>query len=234
MTKKNYVMLMIVMLLFGIKLQGQETEFNDNDKLKRYEIGGHFIYMRRADANTVDEITIRAGFPPGGEYPPKINELGLGVRFTYNFTKYAAVEVEGNLFPEDKKANLVVGVPIAVLEPGGRKMQALVGPKIGYRGNKFGVFGKARVGLIRFDRYKVVKEVGPPGNMYIWAETWENPGFFNTDIGGVFEYYPTKKTVFRVDVSDSIIHYHKFPPKDINPSMTRHNLQTSFGFGFRF
>lgn len=104
--------------------------------------------------------------------------MGLGVRFTYNFTKYAAVEVEGNLFPEDKKANLIVGIPVAVLEPGGRKLQALAGPKIGYRGEKFGFFGKARVGLIRLDRYKVVTDVGPPENMYIFAETWNKTGFF--------------------------------------------------------
>lgn len=206
----------------------------ENSKLKRFEIGGHFTYLRRADANSPDEITIRAGFPAGGSYPPKINEFGFGARFTYNFTKSIGFEVEGNLFPENKKVTPIVGVPIAIVEPGGRKMQALAGPKIGYRGKKIGIFGKARFGIIRYDRYMAADEIGPPGNMYIWGRIWEKPGFFNADVGGVFEYYPSKKTVFRVDVGDSIIYHHKLPPKDINPSITRHNLQISTGFGFRF
>ncbi len=58
--------------------------------------------------------------------------------------------------------------------------------------------------------------------------------FFNIDVGGVFEYYPTRNTVFRVDVGDTIICYNAQPPRDINPTFTRHNLQTSIGFGFRF
>lgn len=58
--------------------------------------------------------------------------------------------------------------------------------------------------------------------------------FFNIDVGGVFEYYPTRNTVFREDVGDTIIRYNSQPPKDINRTFTRHNLQTSVGFGFRF
>jgi len=58
--------------------------------------------------------------------------------------------------------------------------------------------------------------------------------FFNIDVGGVFEYYPSRRTVFRMDVGDTIIRYAAQEPKVINPTFTRHNLQASVGFGFRF
>jgi hypothetical protein len=59
-------------------------------------------------------------------------------------------------------------------------------------------------------------------------------GFLTVDVGGIFEYCPTKRTIFRVDVGDTIIRYRSLEPEVINPSFTRHNLQMSLGFGFRF
>lgn len=212
----------------------QTEESSGEIELKKFEIGGHFTLLRRADANTALETFVRFGFADPAFGPPIVNEAGLGVRFTYNFTENFALEAEGNLFPEDKRTIPVIGVPVRVMEPGGRKLQAVAGPKIGIRKKKFGVFGKIRPGLIRLDRYDAVILVGTPDNFFVLGERREKVGFFNLDIGGVFEYYPTKRTVFRVDVGDTIIHYRKLPPKEINPSMTRHNLQINVGFGFRF
>lgn len=128
----------------------------------------------------------------------------------------------------------MIGVPIRVIEPGGRKFRAVLGPKIGIRKKQFGVFAKVRPGLFSMDRYDVVEAVGPPNNFFVLSTTKHGVNFFNVDVGGVFEYYPSRKTVFRVDVGDTIIHYGAQEPKDINPTITHHNLQTSIGFGFRF
>ncbi len=84
------------------------------------------------------------------------------------------------------------------------------------------------------DRYEVVEQVGTPDNFFVLSRTERGVNFFTVDVGGVFEYYPSRRTVFRVDVGDTIIRYSAQEPKDINPNITRHNLQTSVGFGFRF
>lgn len=231
--KKILMLLNIVFAIVCLNRAAASQSTDDSD-FKKYEIGGHFTFLRRVDTHAATE-TIQRRFPRSSNTgSPAISELGLGARFTYNFTKYAAIEVEGNLFPEDKTANPVLGVPIRVVEPGGRKLQAVAGPKIGYRAERFGIFGKFRPGLIRLDRYDAVIQVGPPENFFVLSETRNRVGFLNFDVGGVFEYYPTKRTVFRVDVGDTIIHYRKLPPKEINPSITRHNLQINVGFGFRF
>jgi hypothetical protein len=223
----------LIVGLFAEPVRSQNS-IADEDELKRFEVGGHFTLLRRSDADTGFETFRRFGFVNPSVEPEIVNEAGFGARFTYNFSRNIAIEAEANLFPEDKRTIPVIGVPIRVLEPGGRKLQAIAGPKIGYRSKKFGVFGKFRAGLIRLDRYKAVIGVGTPDNFYVLSERREKVGFLNFDVGGVFEYYPTKRTVFRIDVGDSIIHYRKLPPKEINPSLTRHNLQTSIGFGFRF
>jgi hypothetical protein len=168
------------------------------------------------------------------ENSAKVTELGFGGRFTFNFTKNIAIEAEANFFPVDKKRNAVIGAPIQISEPGGRKFQALFGPKIGIRKKSFGVFGKVRPGFIRLDRYEVIQQIGSNAQFFTRSSPKNGVYFFNIDVGGVFEYYPTRKTIFRVDVGDTIIRYNSQEPKNINPSFTRHNLQTSIGFGFRF
>jgi hypothetical protein len=206
---------------------------DDDTELRRFEIGGHFTYLRRVDANPATVVFQRLNPSSTDSGPGSISELGLGARVTYNITKYAAIEIEGNLFPEDKRSNRLVGVPQTVTEPGGRKLQAVAGPKIGYRGTKFGIFGKLRPGIVRLDRYDAVVQIGPPGNFFVLSEVRNKVGFVNIDVGGVFEYYRTRRTFFRVDIGDSIIYYRKLPPKELNPSLTRHNLQINIGFGFR-
>lgn len=231
---KKILGLIIIAFLIGCFSQTGASQSEGNSDLKKYEIGGHFTFLGRVDANAA-VVTIQRNLSNSGSSgSPSISEFGFGARFTYNFTRYAAIEVEGNLFPQDRRSNLVLGRPIRVIEPGGRKLQAVAGPKIGYRGEKFGIFGKFRTGLIRLDRYDAVTQIGPPDNFFVLSETRKKVGFLNFDLGGVVEYYPTKSTVFRVDVGDTIIHYRRLPPKEINPSITRHNLQVNLGFGFRF
>ncbi len=232
---KKIMSLITLFLLPGIFLSTASGQSDEASEFKKQEIGIHFTYLRRTDADT-SGVVFANNFPDSAGFrPSSVSEIGLGLRYTFNFTKSFAMEAEGNLFPEDKKANPILGVPIRVIEPGGRKMQLLVGPKAGFRGKKFGIFGKARLGLIRLDRYNAVVLVGPPGDgFFVLSEQRNGVGFLNADIGGVFEYYPSKRTVIRVDVGDSIIHYRKLPPKELNPSITHHNLQTSIGFGFRF
>lgn len=222
--------ILLICLLNCISV-GQSSDSSD---LEKYEIGGQFTLLRRKDASTVAETFRRFGFPSTADNPPSLTELGLGARFTYNISKTMSVEAEFNFFPSNKRSEFIIGVPVEIVEPGGRKFQTLFGPKIGYRGERFGVYGKIRPGFVRFGRYQVVTEIGPPSNPFVFATSRKKVVFFNVDVGGVFEYYPTRKTLFRVDVGDTIIRYRSLEPVEINPSFTRHNPQISAGFGFRF
>jgi hypothetical protein len=62
------------------------------------------------------------------------------------------------------------------------------------------------------------------------------------DVGGVLEFYPTKRILTRFDVGDTMIRYPSrdnpssfttSPPPRL-PSELRHNLQVTAGIGFRF
>ncbi len=233
--KKIFLLLGIGFVMCSLNDLGHAQPAIESD-LKRFEFGGQFTYLRR----TVPDATALAFQNNYPDLPrtrePHVSEFGLGARFTYNFTENIAVEAEYNFFPEDKRVSVTNGFPpIRYYELGGKKHQTVFGPKIGYRGKKIGVFGKLRPGFIRLDRYLVIQTlVTTPNSFSISARNMPDLSFFNIDVGGVFEYYPSRRTVFRVDVGDTIIRYGNKAPKEINPSFTRHNLQTNIGFGFRF
>jgi len=231
----TFVFVFLTLILLNLTIWSQTSGSSNNSEVQKYEIGGQFTILRRKDADTVREA-FRQFFdtPNTPEIAEIITEPGFGGRFTYNFTKSIAIEAEANFFPVDKKSMPVIGMPIRVAEPGGRKFQAVFGPKVGIRKKNFGIFGKVRPGFIRLDRYSVITRVGPTNQFFVLSSSGKSVNFFNVDVGGVFEYYPTRRTVFRVDVGDTIIRYNSQQPKEINPSFTRHNLQTSIGFGFRF
>jgi hypothetical protein len=131
--------------------------------------------------------------------------VGGGGRLTYNFTQNIAVEGEMNFFPQDY---VLGGVTVT------NSYQGLFGIKAGVRGERAGVFGKVRPGFTRFDR------LAP-------ATTSTQ---FTFDLGGVLELYPSRSTVVRFDLGDTIIDYGTLVPM----SSTTHNLQFGIGFGFRF
>lgn len=225
--------IMLVALLSPLTYSQSEPD-NETGDLKKFEIGGQFTFLRRSDANTAFDTFQQNGFINSDVEPANLSERGIGGRFGYNINKNIAAEAEINFFPIDKKADPQLGVPLRITEPGGRKLQVLFGPKIGFRARRYGIFGKIRPGIIRFDRYPVVTQVGPPSNFFVLTERRRGVTFFNLDLGGVFEYYPSKRTLVRFDIGDTIIRYNAQEPKDINPTFTRHNLQMNVGFGFRF
>jgi len=231
------------MIIFGVLLAigytfpiyCQQTVDSYSISNGRFEIGGQLVILRRADADTVLETLHRSDPASSSVKVAKLTELSLGGRFGVNFTKNIGVEIEANIFPEDKLRDQRIGTPVSVLEPGGRKFQMLFGPRIGLRFRRFGVFGKVRPGFIRLDRYEVIEEIfKTPTTLAILSGTRNGLTFLNVDVGGVFEYYPSRKTILRFDAGDTVIRYGAQEPKDINPSFTRHNLQLSVGFGFRF
>ncbi|HXM50432.1 MAG TPA: hypothetical protein VN956_21500, partial [Pyrinomonadaceae bacterium] len=131
----------------------------------------------------------------------------------------------------------------------GQIAQGLFGVKIGKRFKKWGVFGKARPGLMNFSRgaFDIVPTGGTGLNAFrINFRRQTNLVF---DLGGVVEFYPSKKIVLRADVGDTIIRY---PQRTVDyvtldptsggfrldsftsPSFNHRTVQVIAGIGFRF
>lgn len=138
-------------------------------------------------------------------------EPGLGGRFTYNATDNIALESEFNFFPRSHTN-----------EGGfGRKVEGLFGPKIGLRRQRFGVFGKARPGFVHYS--------GVPPVACIRAPCFIDRTNFAIDVGGVVETYPSRHSVVRFDIGDTIIR-----SSIVGGTRTTHNSQFNAGVGYRF
>lgn len=156
---------------------------------------------------------------------------GVGGRVTYNFAGNTAFEGEVNYFPEEGYSG------------GTRRIQALFGLKTGLRFDKAGIFGKIRPGLIHTNQLQVQNYpcsfggIGqaPPPPPCVYAR--EGRSSFALDLGAVAEFYPSRRTVVRFDIGDTIIRNRasSFGIGGFAPvSFTTHNFQFNAGVGFRF
>ena len=214
----------IFVFIFHLSFANWTTNAQPDVEENPFEVGGHvtFINLRRLEEiNTFPNETFRV------EHFGK-TITGIGARFGYNINKYLAVEAEGNFFPEDHLNN----------EELGQKTQLFVGVKAGVRQKQVGVFAKARPGLMTF--YELPKETscGFSGLPVICGVGGQKN--FALDLGGIVEFYPTSRTIIRLDLGDTIVRYRGFNSgfsgfsSDFIPATTKHNFQASIGFGFRF
>lgn len=146
---------------------------------------------------------------------------GVGTRFGFNITDAIGLEAEVTSFPRFEGR----------LFRGGRKTQALVGVKTGMRSEKFGIFAKLRPGIMRFSSNEVVP--CPEGSACELAIDLKGQTNFALDLGGILEFYPSRRWMTRIDIGDTIIRFgdRSFP---VGQSFTSHNLQVSVGFAVRF
>ena len=165
-------------------------------------------------------------------------ELGAGGRFTYNLNKSFAVEAAGYFSPGtcDSCPGQVTG----------RIAEGLFGVKAGKRFSKVGIFAKARPGFMTVGKGYFDYLLNSDG-FVTFVPHRTTP--FALDLGGVFEFYPSKKVVLRADIGDTILRYprHSFigfnvdpvtfaltQAQRIQPAYTSHNTQFILGVGFRF
>lgn len=159
---------------------------------------------------------------------------GVGGRVTYNFAESSAFEGEVNYFPEEGYSG------------GTRRIQALFGLKTGLRFDKAGIFGKIRPGLIHTNQLQVQNypcsfggfgTVELPLPPCVYAR--EGRSSFALDLGAVVEFYPSRRTVVRFDIGDTIIRNRVSSFGGIGGALaavrfTTHNFQFNAGVGFRF
>lgn len=159
------------------------------------------------------------------------NETFLGLRFGYNLSNRLAIEAELVAMPKYRHGP-AVGDDFQFRGRG--KGQASVGVKTGWRGRVVGVFGKARIGIIRFARFpSIVDIVETPGTRIVVTVDNEGASWPLFEGGAVLETYPSSRLVVRADVGDTIVWYRP-APRELNPEYVRHNLHGAVSLGIRF
>lgn len=198
----------------------QSQALAQSEELPKFEVAAEFTTLERE------------------AFSPRRTEPGFGGRFTYNLNEVFSLEAAGYFFP--KKC--------FECSNEGNVAQGLAGVKVGKRFEKWGIFAKARPGAISFSRGVFDVIVPPPGSQFLDFR-FRRLTTFAMDVGGVVEFYPTKRIVTRFDLGDTIIHFNRrtvntvsFDPVTTNfspatftlPSRTSHNFQFMTSVGFRF
>jgi hypothetical protein len=153
----------------------------------------------------------------------------IGGRMGYNITPHIALEAEGNYIPKRNFSEIEQS----------RKAQFLGGLKIGMRREKFGLFAKARPGVMHLSVLPshTTCRLPTPTNPICAEESQTN---FALDLGGVLEYYPSPRIVVRIDAGSTLVRFKEAGPTQIltsvrvTPADITHNFQASIGLSFRF
>ncbi|HVQ39384.1 MAG TPA: outer membrane beta-barrel protein [Pyrinomonadaceae bacterium] len=196
-----------------------------SDEVPKFELGAQFTSITKPS------------------YSGGVTEPGFGGRFTFNLNRSVALEAVGNFFPH--KCNYC-GSGGAAGDNSGNIAQGLFGVKAGKRFQKWGIFAKARPGVVSFSEGDSDYFLNLPSGFGI---TQKRGNHFAGDLGGVLEFYPSQRIVTRFEAGDTMIHYGQrqihiltFNPITNAPTLipfttrseTRHNFQFSAGVGWRF
>jgi hypothetical protein len=221
MKNNSLIFLFAMVFLLATNIRGQSGP----DELPKFELGAHFTSLTKP------------GFG-GGDTEP-----GFGGRFTYNINEIFALEGVANFFPGVCRGCGRLG------DNSGNIAQGLGGVKIGKRFQKWGIFGKARAGVVSFSQGHGEWIINNPGSSFPFDFQFTRTNNFAADLGGIVEFYPTKRLVTRFEAGDTLIHYRARTTNFLSfdpvtgaaslipftlPSETRHNFQFSAGIGWRF
>ena len=197
--------------------------FSQTDEVPKFEVAAEFTTLERESF-----------------FNGKRTEPGVGARFTYNINRAFAIETAGYFFPKECFS----------CDSPGRVAEFLTGVKAGKRYEHWGIFAKARPGLVHFTSdfggfVTCLSLICPfPIEPFRAQRT-----HFAADLGGVVEFYPSKRIVTRFDAGDTIIHFNRqttdglvFNPITqrfdpflfVSPQRTTHNFQFFASVGFRF
>jgi outer membrane protein with beta-barrel domain len=196
-----------------------------SDEVPKVELGVQFTSITKPDNNN------------------GATEPGFGGRFTFNLNRSVALEAAGNFFPHSCR---FCGGGNVAGDNSGNITQGFFGVKAGKRFQKWGIFGKARPGVVSFSKGDSSFGLNGTGDFFLLQGRRTH---FAVDLGGVLEFYPSKRIVTRFEAGDTLIHYGQrqsnflsFDPTTGAPvlipfttrSETRHNFQFAAGVGWRF
>lgn len=107
--------------------------------------------------------------------PESLN--GFGITYSKHFVRFFGMDTAFNFFPKD----------------GAKTLQLTAGPKVGYRTEKFGIFGKFRPGTQIFYLRR-------PGA--VADDDTEASLKFAMDFGGIVEVYPSRRLGLRFEAGN--------------------------------
>lgn len=179
----------------------------------RVEIGGQLNVLRLSDSSDTN--------------------IGVGGRVTVNLTRWLGLEGEYQFIPNDQlELGETLEGNVVGIRYERRRSTALFGVKAGYRGERFGVFGKVRPGVTALSD-RGVECLGDVCALMLLAVP-EYRSEFAVDVGGVVEFYPSSRWVARFDVGTLMIKHRSSAPPCAAGGCTTSNLAMSFGLGVRF
>ena len=209
----------LIALIFLLPLRA----LAQTQELPKFEVAGEFTTLEREG------------------FGQRRTEPGIGGRFTYNLNEMFSLEAAGYFFPKR----------CFQCRNGGTITEGLAGVKVGKRFEKWGIFAKARPGAISFSQgtFDIRQTIPPPEGTFPLFFELKRLTTFAMDVGGVVEFYPSKRIVTRFDVGDTITHFRRrnaetvvFDPATgiptvlpiTIPARTSHNFQFMTSVGFRF
>jgi hypothetical protein len=187
------------------------TELHAQTSRSQFEVGGHLAMLRLSDS---DGRT----------------NAGFGGRVSYDVLPWLTLEGEMSLFPNDLLEQRSSNFSDYRLDYERRRIEGFFGPRAGVRWNRIGVFGKVRPGFARLFNHGIGC-VGEPCTRMLLAPV-EYQTEFALDLGGGVEFYPTPRTVTRVDLGSTFIRHRSLAPPC--RECTSRNFSSRIGVGWRF
>jgi hypothetical protein len=226
MNRNKFIVLILTLISLQLFCSGKTLA--QSDEVPKVELGVQFTSITKPGFNNGD------------------TEPGLGGRFTFNLNRSIALEAVGNFFPHN--CRFCGRGPVAG-DNSGNITQGLFGVKAGKRFEKWGIFGKARPGMVSFSSGDSRYVDTGAGGSFPFELRRQRLTNFAADLGVVIEFYPSRRLVTRFEAGDTLIHYgprqsnfFSFDPSTgttflvpfTTRSETRHNFQFAAGVGWRF
>ncbi len=191
---------------------------------RTWEIGGQFGLLSLGSAKVIDDLRN----PAFGDIPAFLADYrGIGGRLSYNFNRWLAVDAALTYY--------YTAPHVGDAQRGGKILEGVFGPKAGVRTRRYGVFAKARPGFLSYSA--VHDDLFPPFPT-------QRLTHFALEVGGVLEYYPSRRTILRFDLGHLLAFYgpqtFQAPPGppyygNFRDYAFRDNgIQLMTGFGWRF
>jgi hypothetical protein len=190
-----------------------------------------FLFVNAATGAHAQSVLDDHKFEVGGQYTViGLDDFdvvkGVGGRFGYNFNEHFALDAEANFFPETKLGN----------NQSGQKAQGFVGVKAGGRTKYAGLFAKARPGVMFIGE---ITSGFDCSRTSFGSSCRPDHNNFALDAGAVAEFYPSSRSIIRLDVGDTMVNIRRatrnvFADTSRTSSGFTHNLQIGIGFGYRF
>ena len=194
-----------------------------------------FLYLSLLSVRPLSAQTDDRAFQAGGQLATIASgefdstDVGVGGRLSWHPLSFVGVEGELTFYLGD-----FADAPAF----SARRVESLFGATVGPRLGAFRPFAKVRPGFVAFFEapapFACILIFPPPLNCAMAS----GPTLFALDVGGGVEWFPSGRTVVRVDVGDRAIRY---PSPTIDNEGTvqdtnffGHDFRFTIGGGFRF